>query len=207
MRFNMSSIKMIIPRLLALAFVAILIGCDSSVAPRFMQTKEMQCLQSAALTFKDPTSLKVVTNLGNRKYIGDIPTDSFWIRYAAKNSYGAYGSANMLCSTAAGNGWTRDKSAEFNIVLKAQLHNSHLSRTRMNQRNAEVQSCKNNKYCLADTEKKYDDVESMFKSYRYFSVDEMMAKNQRIAEEQVLESLDDLSWIPIESKPSKSWAG
>lgn len=57
-----------------------------------------QCLDSAKLSFKDPDSAKVVANLGKR---GSTEEGAwFWIRYKAKNSYGAYVSSNMACNRA-----------------------------------------------------------------------------------------------------------
>ncbi len=104
---------------------AILSGCNSSEAPHFLQSKEMQCLQSEALNFKDPTSLKVVKNLGDRRgAIEPADTDKFWLFYAAKNGYGAYGTQSMACEKTS-QGWIRSNNEEtlarldvYNSVLK-----------------------------------------------------------------------------------------
>lgn len=92
--------------LLAQALLAgALVGCS------LVQSKEAQCLQSTRLDFKDPDSLAAVTNLGQRGETVSDSEGSFWLRYKAKNSYGAFTSANMACKRS-GSTWVRDRGRE-----------------------------------------------------------------------------------------------
>lgn len=100
------------PYYLLIALCFALSGCNSSEAPHFLQSKEMQCLQSVAMSFKDPTSLKVVKNLGDRRGNVDPVEGKFWLFYAAKNGYGAYDTASMACGKTE-KGWVRDTSLEW----------------------------------------------------------------------------------------------
>ena len=78
-----------------------------------LKSKEEECLQSSRLEFKDPESLQVIQNLGRLSVIGEPtePTGFFWLRYKAKNSYGAYESADMACKEVNGR-WVRLKTLE-----------------------------------------------------------------------------------------------
>ena len=136
MQINKWCLKIRMLQTLTVAICFGLSGCNSSEAPHFLQSKEMQCLQSDALSFKDPTSLKVVKNLGSRRgKIESMDPDRFWLLYAAKNSYGAYGTASMACKNDS-TGWVRDEHNEliarlnvYNIVLDkitAQLEHCNL---------------------------------------------------------------------------------
>ena len=92
--------------------LAVLVGvaaCGSKSTP------EEECLQSDRLSFKDPDSLKLVANLGDR---GASPNGkgSFWLRYSATNSYGARTSANMACSLSVDGHWSRSESLESTAV-------------------------------------------------------------------------------------------
>jgi len=55
---------------------------------------EQECLNSERFNFKDPDVL-FVANLGSRGLPPAV--DSYWVRYKAKNSYGAYVQGNMYC--------------------------------------------------------------------------------------------------------------
>jgi len=100
---------------------AALLGCDASI----FESKEAQCLRSDSASFKDPTSAKVISNLGNRKFEASTPPESsFWVRYIAKNSFGANVSSNMACKKVA-SGWVRDGELEqraFKAVLQREIN-------------------------------------------------------------------------------------
>lgn len=89
--------------LCSLALILFLTGCWPS--------SERQCLDSVVLGFKDPDSAKVIKNLGKR---GMSNMNFFWLRYAAKNSYGAYVSQNMACHRV-GDKWTRATDVESDL--------------------------------------------------------------------------------------------
>lgn len=84
-------------------------------ACNIFQSKEQQCLQSARLEFKDPDSIAVVENLGYRGPADDKNPNFFWLRYKAKNSYGAYASSNMACTYKNG-AWLRDADSEASTI-------------------------------------------------------------------------------------------
>lgn len=72
---------------LALIFtLPILVACSSP---------EQVCLDSLRLELKDPDSAAVVANLGNRGL--ELKDGAFFLRYKAKNSYGAYISSTTYC--------------------------------------------------------------------------------------------------------------
>jgi len=77
---------------------------------------EQQCLDSERLNFKDPDVL-FVANLGDRG-LGAQP-DQYWVRYKAKNSYGAYIQGNMLCKKNTSTGhWERNSADEILLELR-----------------------------------------------------------------------------------------
>ena len=117
MQTNTQSVNMTAVQIFLIILSIAVSGCNSSEAPHFLQSKEMQCLQSEAMSFKDPTSLKVVKNLGDRR--GNVyPVDGkFWLLYAAKNGYGAYGTASMACKETK-EGWGRDEHAQWMARLE-----------------------------------------------------------------------------------------
>lgn len=81
-------------------------------------SKEEECLESTKMSFKDPESVRVLKNLGNRGQT-DMNNESFWLRYSATNSYGGRISANIACTKAAG-GWVRDEIWEKASISKIQ---------------------------------------------------------------------------------------
>jgi hypothetical protein len=89
--------------LCSLVLSLFLAGCFTS--------SERQCLDSVVLEFKDPDSAKVIKNLGKR---GMSNVNFFWLRYAAKNSYGAFVSQNMACHKV-GEKWIRATEVESDL--------------------------------------------------------------------------------------------
>lgn len=83
------------------------------------QSKEVACLQSDKLSFKDPDSIEFIKNIGERGKPEIQHETTFWIRYKAKNSFGAYVSANMVCSNRYGE-WIRDVHVEKILVMDIQ---------------------------------------------------------------------------------------
>jgi hypothetical protein len=55
-----------------------------------------------------------VANLGNREW--PLGPNTYWVRYKAKNSYGAYVQGNMLCKKA-GDKWVRDRANELIVQM------------------------------------------------------------------------------------------
>lgn len=86
-------------------------GCE-----KFSHAKEWECLESERLQFKDPDSVKFMANLGTRGQ-GDDPAHFFWVRYAAKNGFGADRAANMKCTNLIGGKWARFAAGEELAVL------------------------------------------------------------------------------------------
>lgn len=82
-------------------------SCDTS---KLTNRKEWECLESERFNFKDPDSVKFVANLGTRGE-GYDPERNFWVRYMAKNGFGAYEQRNMKCWVFVG-GWKRDAAGE-----------------------------------------------------------------------------------------------
>jgi len=74
--------------IVALVAVLTLPGCAPS--------HEEACLDSIRMTLKDPDSAVVVANLGGRGLVDE--KEGYFLRYKAKNGYGAYVSGNMYCS-------------------------------------------------------------------------------------------------------------
>lgn len=112
-----------------------LAGCDG------IRSKEEQCLQSARLEFKDPDSLAVVENMGLRGQVAGKDDQFFWLRYKAKNSYGAYISGNMACSAQSGK-WARDRSREELAISKIYARRLAEATQRLNDRTDAIQACK-----------------------------------------------------------------
>ena len=105
--------KIAIPSVLIVA----LIGCDDIKAKFHMlpNQDEQECLNSERLKFKDPDVL-FVANLGSRG-LKSVP-NQYWVRYKAKNSYGAYLQGNMICKLdASTKKWVRDENAEYLLEL------------------------------------------------------------------------------------------
>ncbi len=67
-------------------------------------------MDSDRLNFKDP-DVVFVANLGTRGL--SLNENQFWVRYKAKNSYGAYLQGNMLCGRNEANQYVRLKSDEY----------------------------------------------------------------------------------------------
>ncbi len=120
---------------LTLLLVIGLSGCDG------IRSKEEQCLQSARLEFKDPDSLAVVENMGARGQPSGKDEHFFWLRYKAKNSYGAYISGNMACSLQGGR-WARDGALESSAISKIYARRLAEATQRMNDRTDAIQACK-----------------------------------------------------------------
>ncbi|WP_341919112.1 hypothetical protein [Hydrocarboniphaga effusa] len=90
-----------------------LAACDTT---KITHHREWACLNAEKLNFKDPTSVKFVANLGKR----GTDVSGFWVRYLAKNSYGAYRQANILCYEGV-YGWERDAVGEFTVVSRVSV--------------------------------------------------------------------------------------
>lgn len=129
----------IVYALLGATVAASLMGCGLT------QSKEEDCLQSSRLTFKDPDSGAVVKNLGNRGQTAKPGEVFFWLRYKAKNSYGAFVSANMACHKEDGQ-WKRDtfREALAKEFVEERLYGEYLDKAIIltKARNAESESCK-----------------------------------------------------------------
>ena len=124
----------------------------TACGPNAFRTPEEACLNSDALGFKDPTSLKVVANLGDRKFRNKPqPVEAFWIRYAAKNSYGAYTSANMACRKT-DSGWVRDKSLEEEAIRAVYLQKLQLANQQLALRNQRLKSCNKDLACTSQVQ-------------------------------------------------------
>lgn len=84
--------------------VAALTGCGAD--------PEVACLDSERIKFNDPSSVKVVQNLGKR-WAADTG-EHFWLRYSATNVVGGTVSSNMVCSRdeSGGTKWARDRIRE-----------------------------------------------------------------------------------------------
>lgn len=98
----------------------ILSGCGDVRAKLSLQPNqdEQECLNSERLNFKDPDVL-FVANLGNRDW--NLSPNTYWVRYKAKNSYGAYMQGSMLCKLDSNKKWVRDVSTEYLIALSISL--------------------------------------------------------------------------------------
>ncbi|MDQ1817463.1 hypothetical protein RBA41_29575 [Massilia sp. CCM 9210] len=91
-------------------------GCDEIRTKMHMMPNqdEQECLNSERLNFKDPDVL-FVANLGDRGW-KKLKPNTYWVRYKAKNSYGAYMQGNMLCEKVNGK-WRRAIGDEYLISL------------------------------------------------------------------------------------------
>jgi hypothetical protein len=106
----------ILKTVLLVAFSSLtLSGCDGIREKLHLlpNQDEQECLNSEKLNFKDPEVL-FVANLGDRGW--KLNPNSYWVRYKAKNSYGAYLQGNMLCKKV-NEKWVRDTSEELLITL------------------------------------------------------------------------------------------
>ena|SRR3990167_1827958 len=96
----------------------LLVACDAN----FLKSKEELCLNSERISFKDPTSLKLIANIGQRGFqASKDDAASFWIRYIAKNEYGANVAGNMACKKSE-KGWMRDRELELSAIGKVEMH-------------------------------------------------------------------------------------
>lgn len=98
--------------LLALSCVCFLAGC---LPEEKVVTPEELCLNSFRINLDDPDSAAVVANLGNR---GDKTLDGFYLRFKAKNSFGAFVSNNVYCHKAGDKQYDRWGVVEDNAMLE-----------------------------------------------------------------------------------------
>lgn len=143
-----------------LLLTTLLMSCDARQPPEARKSPEEACLQSDALSFKDPTSLKVIANLGDRKqgWTADERSKQFWIRYIAKNSYGANISANMACKDTGTIGWVRDRGQEEIAILDVQLELLTSLNNQLALRKNKLDACKNRRNCLEQVQSEFSDV-------------------------------------------------
>lgn len=92
----------------------LIVGCD---LPEIFQSKENLCLKSEKFNFNDPDSVVFIANLGTR----NSSTETFWVRYKAKNGYGAYKQANMACFKQSDGHYVRDKTTEFLAIQDVKI--------------------------------------------------------------------------------------
>jgi hypothetical protein len=105
-------------RILATALIMTSVaGCDIN---RFTNGDEWRCIDSERLNFKDPDSVIFIKNLGDRKG-HEKEEGKFWIRYKAKNSYGAFIQENMACHRNSDGKWERDHISENAALMAAEL--------------------------------------------------------------------------------------
>jgi len=98
--------------------VGALSACDQIRTVLHMMPNQdaQQCLNSERLNFKDPDVL-FVANLGSR----GLPEKEgqYWVRYKAKNSYGAYLQGNMLCEKSSTTGeWKKASMGQYLLELE-----------------------------------------------------------------------------------------
>lgn len=86
-------------------------GCERPAAPPVLSRGE-QCLNSFRIELKDPDSAAVVADLGSRDFEDDVLKEAFFLRYKAKNSFGAYISKNVICRKMLDD-YQRDETLEF----------------------------------------------------------------------------------------------
>lgn len=103
--------------------VSLITGCDDIKAKLHLlpNQDEQECLNSERLKFKDPEVL-FVANLGSRGL--EAKPNQYWVRYKAKNSYGAYVQGNMACKRDATTGkWVKDinESAMTEMMVLGEL--------------------------------------------------------------------------------------
>lgn len=105
---------------LAVSACLLMSGCDQVREKLHMMPNqdEQACLNSERFNFKDPDVL-FVANLGSRGLL-EKP-DQYWVRYKAKNSYGAYGQGNMLCKKDDTGKWIREKVGEYMTQMDVQI--------------------------------------------------------------------------------------
>ena len=107
-------------RLLLLFVIAIVLsGCDKVREQLHMlpNQDEQECLNSERLNFKDPDVL-FVANLGDRGT--KLRQNQYWVRYKAKNSYGAYIQGNMLCEKNPQQKWVQAKTDQLLQLMTVQ---------------------------------------------------------------------------------------
>ena len=155
-------------------------GCN------FIQSKEEQCLHSARLEFKDPDSLAVVQNMGSRGQTNVAGDEFFWLRYKAKNSYGAFMSSNMACAKKDGK-WTRDTYREGRAIDVLEISYMNENTARMNKQTAAMRACTTDS--CKDALIKNDPEAHLSPDQR---VDTRMKQGAERARESVFESLQPL---------------
>lgn len=103
------------------AITTLLIACSLTACDvtKLSNWDEWKCLNSERLRFKDPDAVLFIANLGDRQG-GKLETNKFWIRYKAKNSYGAFIQANMACHRGAAGEWERDSFAEQIALIRTE---------------------------------------------------------------------------------------
>lgn len=91
----------------------LLVASASSIAA----SPEQSCIDSFRLKLKDPSSAKIVKNLGKR-WEAD-KGEYFWLRYSGTNSYGGVVSNNVVCAPDIFNKgkWVRDEVKEMQTEL------------------------------------------------------------------------------------------
>jgi hypothetical protein len=97
---------------------------------------ETTCMDSFKLSLKDPDSIHMVANLGDRG-VTDDKVNGFWLRYKAKNSYGAFDSKNVYCIIKSDGTAAQDDAYENltvineeNSLIKAQIRGMKAGKTR-----------------------------------------------------------------------------
>lgn len=179
-----------------LLLTALLMSCDARQPPEARKAPEEACLQSDALNFKDPTSLKVIANLGDRKqgWTADEQSKKFWIRYIAKNSYGANISSNMACSNVGDIGWVRDRGLEKAAILDMQTLRLTLLVEQALSRNKKLEACGKRRDCLEQVRSEFPDTPADGEAW---------ITTRRQAEVAVLESPGDLgALVPKKLEPT-----
>jgi hypothetical protein len=104
-----------------LLLIALLCGCDQIKEKLHLMPNqdEQACLNSERFNFKDPDVL-FVANLGNRGM--KLKQDQYWVRYKAKNSYGAYIQGNMLCEKNSKGEWVNSKADQYFAASSIQIY-------------------------------------------------------------------------------------
>jgi len=123
---------------------AIFLACIGLVGCNLFKSQEQLCLESTRLEFNDPDSIAVVQNLGDRGggQTPDGPSKGFWLRYKAKNSYGAFVSKNMACKNL-GDLWVRDSGREAGALMDANIKYLEDVERQVNADKKNIAACKN----------------------------------------------------------------
>jgi len=109
----------------------------------------------------------------------------FWLRYKAKNSYGAFMSSNMACAKKDGK-WVRDTSREVRAMSAIQLRHVKESTNELKRSTAALQACKTDscKSAVPVNPDSHVPLEQIFEV--------VMKRGAISAEEVVLESLQTI---------------